>query len=79
MLRDAVEVLRSDGAVVLRALIASGLIANAAGLSGLLDRHLERVPVTDIDEVLIQLLHLGELALACRRESAEPPQDVFSG
>jgi thiaminase len=65
--------------LALRALITSGLIADAAGLASLLDRYLESVPVSDIDEVLIQLVHLGELALACRRESAAPPRDVFSG
>ncbi|HVS09367.1 MAG TPA: hypothetical protein VMS76_05780 [Planctomycetota bacterium] len=65
--------------LALRALIASELIANAVSLGSLLDRHLERVLVSDIDEVLIQLLHLGELALTCRRESAEPPRDIFSG
>ena len=65
--------------LALRALIASGLIADTADLASLLDRHLERVPVSDVDEVSIHLVHLGELALACRRESAAPPQDVFSG
>jgi len=62
-----------------RALIALEVIADPAGLASPLDRYLERVPVTDIDEVLIHLVHLGELSLACRRESAAPPRDVFSG